>query len=333
MASAAAVPAGVSVVIPCYNAERYLARAVESVLAQTRPADEVIVVDDGSTDGSAALARGFGGTVRAVSQPNGGVAVARNQGLALARGRWVAFLDADDEWFPHKLERQVAALEASPDLRWCACNAELVAEGGRRPGHVEPAARRWLAAHGSLRYFDVAVWQVFHQTSGMLVEAELMRALGGFDAALRGPEDVDLWCRLALEAPAIAYVPDVCYRYYEDTPGSLGKNRLRSHYQLRSIDKVLGLADAKGGTSREDFRRHARQTAFRLLVAALSGRETLSEEDRSAHLRRLPPTPLQSLVLGTLARLPDGWRRRLDGPVRDAHRSWHRFWHTGRADA
>ncbi len=103
----------VSVIIPVYNGERYLGEAIASALGQTYPPLEVIVVDDGSTDGSAAIAQGCGSPVRYDHQshrPSGGAAAARNRGAELARGELLAFLDADDVWLPDKLARQVAAI-------------------------------------------------------------------------------------------------------------------------------------------------------------------------------------------------------------------------------
>ena len=107
----------VSVVIPCYNAAPFLRETLDSVLNQTCPALEVIVVDDGSTDDSAAIAWSYGPPVRVIQQENQGESVARNRGMDEAQGEWVALLDADDRWLPQKLERQLAALGgASPDV-------------------------------------------------------------------------------------------------------------------------------------------------------------------------------------------------------------------------
>ena len=106
----------VSVVIPAYNCERYLGRAIRSVLAQTYPRIECIVVDDGSTDGTAEVIDRFGSAVRAIRQENGGAAAARNAGIRTATGRYIAFLDADDYWLRNKLELQIHILEKNPDL-------------------------------------------------------------------------------------------------------------------------------------------------------------------------------------------------------------------------
>lgn len=104
----------ISVVIPVFNGERFLAEAISGVLAQTRPASEILVIDDGSTDGTAAVAAGFGGIVRHVLVEHGGPPAARNRGVAESRGRFIAFLDHDDLWLPDKLEVQLAAASADP---------------------------------------------------------------------------------------------------------------------------------------------------------------------------------------------------------------------------
>src|SRR2546427_4231674 len=122
----------VSVVIPVYNGERYLADAIQSVLDQTYQNLEVIVVDDGSTDGSAAVAKRFGDAIRYVRQANGGVCQARNTGISVARGTYLAFLDQDDLWLPDKLAVQVAYLESHPEVGAVYCQCQVLENGGLR---------------------------------------------------------------------------------------------------------------------------------------------------------------------------------------------------------
>jgi len=176
----------VSVVIPVHNGERYLAEAIESVLAQRHPATEIIVVDDGSTDGSAAVARGFGGTVRCLSKENGGPASAMNLGAANAAGTHVGFLSADDLWTPDKLSQQLAALQrgGGPDLVF---------------GHVE---------HFLSPELDEAEAAALHcppepvpatSAGTLLAKIDTFRAVGPFDERYRVGEFMD-WHARAMDA-------------------------------------------------------------------------------------------------------------------------------------
>jgi glycosyltransferase involved in cell wall biosynthesis len=130
----ASSPAEISVIVPTFNGERFLEEALRSAVAQTLPPLEVIVVDDGSSDASAEIAEAFGGPVRCVRQENAGVAAARNRGLALARGEFIAFLDHDDLWPPDKLEIQAAALRADPELGIVTGRMRVI--GGAVPGRA-----------------------------------------------------------------------------------------------------------------------------------------------------------------------------------------------------
>ncbi|MFW6059579.1 MAG: glycosyltransferase family 2 protein [Phycisphaeraceae bacterium] len=115
--------AAVSCIIPAWNAERFLGEAIDSVLAQTLPAAEVIVVDDGSTDGTAAVARRYDGRVRLIEQANGGTAAARDAGIRAATCDLFTFLDADDLFLPEKIERQLAHLRADDTIDVSVCHA------------------------------------------------------------------------------------------------------------------------------------------------------------------------------------------------------------------
>jgi glycosyltransferase involved in cell wall biosynthesis len=125
-------PAEVSVIVPVFNGERFLEEALRSALDQTMPPSEVIVVDDGSTDATAEIAESFGDPVRCIRQANLGVARARNRGLSVAMGEFIAFLDHDDLWPPTKLEVQVAALRANPDVGIVTGHVRYI--GGTLPG-------------------------------------------------------------------------------------------------------------------------------------------------------------------------------------------------------
>lgn len=183
----------VSVVIPAHNAAWCVGRAIDSVLAQSFSDFELIVVDDGSSDGTAAVLAGYGDRLRVLAQANGGMSNARNAGIRAARGRYLAFLDADDRWLPEKLARQVALLDARPELAFCAAVATLEDPEGRRVGE-------WRGHDGA----TAGISEVFANhgavaggASAVLARRELVTALGGFDEALAGAEDTDLWIRLA----------------------------------------------------------------------------------------------------------------------------------------
>ncbi|HEV8417024.1 MAG TPA: glycosyltransferase [Bryobacteraceae bacterium] len=131
-------PALVTVVIPAYNAERHIAEALEGVLRQTYRPVEIVVVDDGSTDATAETVRRFGPRVRFATQANAGAGAARNRGVAMATGRYIAFLDADDWWPPEKLARQVEILEQNPGCDLVFGQVQQFVHGGKDLGGPEP---------------------------------------------------------------------------------------------------------------------------------------------------------------------------------------------------
>ena len=183
----------ISVVIPAYNAERTLAAALDSVIAQTRHADEVIVVDDGSTDATAAIAGAYGPPVRCLSLANGGVARARNAGIAAAGGDLVAFLDADDVWLPEKLARQSELMETRAEVGLCftavqRSDERLVAL------EVLPACDYDDFCEALLLFSNV----VQTSSSTSVVRRELLSTCGGYDPRFSQCADWDLAIRLSL---------------------------------------------------------------------------------------------------------------------------------------
>jgi glycosyltransferase involved in cell wall biosynthesis len=146
-------PAQVSAIVPVFNGERYLEEALRSAVDQNLPPVEVIVVDDGSSDASVEIAESFGDPVRCIRQANTGVAGARNRGLSLATGEFIAFLDHDDVWPREKLEAQVAALRSNPDVG--IVSGRMRVFGGALPGRPWSAQGRREAPAGA--YFSAAL--------------------------------------------------------------------------------------------------------------------------------------------------------------------------------
>lgn len=183
----------VSVVIPAYNAAWCVGKAINSVLAQDFRDLELIVVNDGSTDDTLALLRGYGDAIRIVDQPNGGMSNARNAGIRAARGEYVAFLDSDDWWLGGKLDRQVELLREHPDIGFCSCAARVEDLDGRLLNLWEcPCWEGSFVAHLFGSGADVP-----GSCSAVLARRELVLQAGAFDETLRGAEDPDLWIRLA----------------------------------------------------------------------------------------------------------------------------------------
>jgi glycosyltransferase involved in cell wall biosynthesis len=183
----------VSVVIPAYNAAWCIRRAVDSVLAQDFRDFELIVVDDGSTDDTAAILAGYGDAVRVISKPNGGLSSARNAGISAAKGEFVAFLDADDWWMSEKLVRQVTLMGSRPDLLFCSTASAVQTPAGKRL-----ADWRCGVVHASaLESIFSANAYVAGSGSAVLAKREAFFRAGGFDESLRSLEDIDMWMRLA----------------------------------------------------------------------------------------------------------------------------------------
>lgn len=168
--------ATISAIVPSYNSASVLDSALLSILGQTRPPDEIIVVDDGSTDDTEAVCRAFG-LVRYVRQPNAGASTARNRGADLADGGWLAFLDADDEWSPHKLETQLEALAAEPEASFCISGSDVWSESDQ-----DWRCHAWRGPRdaGAMRR-QLLVRNIFTGLcSSMLIRREAFDAIGGF---------------------------------------------------------------------------------------------------------------------------------------------------------
>ncbi len=245
MVTAAPDDVQVSVIVPAYNAGKFVRQAVASALQQTFPALEVLVIDDGSAEPVDWIVQLDPVRVRYHFKTNGGPSSARNLGARMARGRLLAFLDADDLWAPDKLRAQVQALDTRPRAAFAYGAFDGIDEDGNplpRPARVRPSGD--IAA--ALFMYN------FITTSSVLVRRDLFQQMGGFDESLVWSEDYDLWMRLAESHEAVC-VPGIVGSYRTSATG-LSRNFARLYETERLVvDRAL----ARG--ARPEFRRQRRR--------------------------------------------------------------------------
>lgn len=181
----------ITVIIPTYNSAQYLNAAVESVLQQTFKDLEILIIDDGSKDNTSELVKSFGDKVRYIYQENAGVSIARNNGIKESKGKYVAFLDADDTWLPTKLEKQVNALKDNPDYKFCFSDFVGVNQ------NLQPIEMKRARLLNSAIKDLLLRGNVVGSICTVLCERELFDKVGGFDPKLSQCADWDMWIRLA----------------------------------------------------------------------------------------------------------------------------------------
>lgn len=299
----------VSVVITVYNGNWCIERALDSVLGQTRPVHEVLVCDDGSTDGTPDLVEDrYGPPIRVLRFPHRNATACRSDGLERATGDWLAFMDADDAWFPEKNERQIEYLESHPSVRWIGTNGELFGRDG-------VILDDWFS-----QYFDQVqdisgdvlpqlVERCFPLLSSMMVQAEAYHAVGGLDHDIHRAYDYDLWLRLAGRYPG-AFLAERLIRYWTG-PGTLSKDlQERARQDLMVLRKVVSGASV---TDRRVRKRAAERVAaleFDLALKLMRGRRY---SEARTHLRaawKRGPLQRRLLALGG-SLLPDPLLRRI----------------------
>lgn len=239
----------VSVVIPAFNAKKWIAEAIDSVLAQTFEDYEIVVVDDGSTD---ATEQALGGLIRAKQirffrQQNSGVSAARNRGVDESRGELIAFLDADDLFHPEKLRKQVALFDQQPDLGFVYANFEKFADAGGELGVRDMGQFRGRVYPGILQE-----WSALMALPTLMVPKQVFQALGGFDESVSWGEDIDLYFRITREY-AIDLVPEALCRVRVH-PASASASKLGS---AESFHRVLEKALQADPSLSADFGRRA----------------------------------------------------------------------------
>jgi glycosyltransferase involved in cell wall biosynthesis len=235
----------ISVLLTTYDAAWCVTRALDSVFAQTRPADEVLVGDDGSTDDTVAkIEQRYGDRVRVLRLPHRGLTPARRATFEAASGDWLAPLDADDWWEPEKLARQAAFLAAHPDVRWVGTDGVYVgAEGVLRPSWFSDYFDPVRELSGDL--LPALVERCFPLVSSMLIEREAYFASGGYDLGIPYSQDYDLWMKLAGVHPG-GMVAEPLIHYWS-SPGQLSRR-----YEARHRDDLELMRRVAAGTYRRD---------------------------------------------------------------------------------
>lgn len=267
----------VTVITPTYNRAHLLPRAIDSALGQTFKDFELLVIDDGSTDATADLLAGYTGRderIHYLVQPeNGGVSAARNRGFREGRGRYFALLDSDDEWLPHKLERQITAFEQAPQEVGLFYTA--VHTLGPRTWTDEPRYRGDVSS-------KLLVRNVIHGTSSVMLRREAVEQTGFFDEEIPAIEDWDYWIRLS-RLFEIDFVPEVLSRYYDpkDDPQRksliASENRDARDWLFKKHEKLMREAGVAHEFLLESARRHLIPpkdpgTARRLMTRAIRTR-------------------------------------------------------------
>lgn len=238
----------VSVVVPVYNGEKYVAEAVASILSQSHSNLDIVLVDDGSTDASLGILKDFelrDSRVQVLQKSNGGLSSARNFGMRAAKGEYIAFLDADDIWLPHKIERQLNLLIQSKDAGLVYCDNIYIDSVGNEIDvggfRLDPTIQ------GQVFSELVKANKVCGSGSGVLVPQSVFREVGEFDEKLRACEDWDMWLRISRKY-SIKFVADV-----------LVKIRIHPDQMQSSTDKMflarltMFLKHADSGFGSESF--------------------------------------------------------------------------------
>lgn len=211
-----------TVVIPLYNKERHISRAIASVLNQTHRDLELIVVDDGSTDRGVSKVKMIKDPrIRIIKQENSGVSAARNRGITEASSEFIAFLDADDAWKPNFLEVIQSLIEDYPEAGAYGTGYEFSYQSSKRvlPNSILSFEKDW---HGLVDdYFRAAMSSPLLSASSVVIPKKVFNNIGLFTVGVKRGEDLEMWCRIALNYK-IAFSSKICATYFQDTDNRSG---------------------------------------------------------------------------------------------------------------
>jgi len=222
----------ISVVIPTFNRLIYLERAIKSVLNQTISVNEIIIVDDGSDDGTSEFIHSNYPNLKYIFQSNSGVSAARNTGIKAASSNWIAFLDSDDAWVTNKIQKQITELELNPEMNFCHSN-EIWIRNGR-----EIKQKNTHKKFGGF-IFDKCLDKCRISPSTVICRRSLLIKLNGFDEDLAICEDYDLWLRITSNNPVI-YIEKPLIIKYGGHQDQLSRNSEGiESYHIKSLEKLL----------------------------------------------------------------------------------------------
>jgi glycosyltransferase involved in cell wall biosynthesis len=270
-----------SVIIPTHDRRSLLPRALDSLRAQTRPPDQIIVIDDGSHDGTAEMVRRAYPEVTLIEQPQAGVSAARNRGIERSCGEWIALLDSDDAWLPDKLEVQLDALAATPSARICHTDEIWVRNGVR----VNP--RKKHAKHGGW-IFGRCLPLCCMSPSSIVLHRSVFERVGMFDESLPACEDYDLWLRITCRYPVLLVDRPLVIKY-----GGHADQLSRTvwgldRFRIRALDKIL--ADEALSARQRAAVRTVLRDKIRIFGDGAAKRGKIREAQRyRAMLQRLGP--------------------------------------------
>jgi hypothetical protein len=273
----------VSIIVPCYRQAHYLAGAINSALAQTHPAVEVVVINDGSDDQTDSVSGGYAGRIRYVSKANGGLSSARNAGLKSAKGEYVLFLDADDLLHPEAVAWQLGAM-AGANRRLCIMGWREFSDRPDEAGAVDRPAPDVKELLPTLFARNLA------PVHSYLCSRQAIMAAGGFDESLRSHEDWDLWIRVAMAGADVRYLPGIG-AYYRRYAGSMSTHAVRmrdtrAEVTLRAARRV---AETPAALTRYGW------------PVALAVRDRLTEYPDARPETRRPERPVLALLAGLAA--------------------------------
>ena len=273
----------VSIIIPTYNRRDFLREAIRSVLEQSFRDFELIVVDDGSDDGTREMIqREFPGLLTYLYQENQGVSRARNRGLKLAQGEFVAFLDSDDLWLPRKLERQMAFMQSQPKAQICYTDEIWIRRGVR----VNPKKKKHAKYSGWI--YPRCLPLCIISPSSALMRRGLLEEVGGFDEELPVCEDYDLWLRISARHP-IHFLPEKLIVKRGGHQDQLSRRWGNDIWRVKALLKML-----KDPSLRPDWRRMTVEELHRKGSILIKGfRKRGKEEEAKYYERILEQYPLE----------------------------------------